>query len=88
MGNHEELAEKLRTILLDGFGPADVTLSVRESVVAFVISERFEGMDDMDRQEAIWSILEKSLDRQEQRSVAIVVALTPKERAFHEAGSV
>jgi len=45
-------------------------------------------MDDMDRQEVLWEVLEKSLSPEEQRAIAIVVALTPKERSFHLAGHV
>jgi acid stress-induced BolA-like protein IbaG/YrbA len=88
MESNQELAEKVKAILQEGFGPAEISLSIGESVVVFLYSEQFEGMDDLDRQEAIWSLLEKTLDRDERRAVAIVVALTPKERAFHTAGSV
>jgi acid stress-induced BolA-like protein IbaG/YrbA len=87
MERNQELGEKVKAILKAEFDPAEVNVSTRDAVVVFLYSERFEGMDDMDRQEAIWSLLERTLDREEQRAVAIVVALTPKERAFHTAGS-
>jgi hypothetical protein len=44
-------------------------------------------MDDMERQEAVWDLLGKSLTREERNLVSIVFAVTPKERAFHLAGS-
>lgn len=88
MGSHEKLGEKVKSILETAFEPAEVGLSTRDGVVVFLISERFENMDDMDRQEAVWNLLEKSLDREECRELSIVVALTPKERQYHQAGSV
>jgi hypothetical protein len=45
-------------------------------------------MDDLDRQEAVWDLLEKTLNPDERRAVSIVVALTTKEREFHKAGSI
>ena len=88
MGSHEILAEKVKSILKEGFDPAEVDVSTRDGIVVFLTSDRFEATDDLDRQEAIWTLLEKSLDRQERRAVSIVVALTYKEREFHRAGSV
>jgi acid stress-induced BolA-like protein IbaG/YrbA len=82
-----ELAERVKTILEEGFNPAEVGLSTRNGIVVWVISERFESMDDMERQEAVWDLLGKSLTREERNLVSIVVAVTPKERAFHLAGS-
>jgi acid stress-induced BolA-like protein IbaG/YrbA len=83
-----ELAEKVKSILEHGFEPAEIGLSTRNSIVAWVISEHFESMDDLERQEAVWNLLDKSLSPEERRAVAIVVALTPKEREFHKAGSL
>jgi acid stress-induced BolA-like protein IbaG/YrbA len=88
MGNVDELAHKVTSILKEAFAPAEIGLSTRDGIVIWVVSDRFDGMDDLDRQEAIWDILEKTLDREERRAVSIVVALTPKEREFHKAGSV
>jgi acid stress-induced BolA-like protein IbaG/YrbA len=61
-------------------------VSTRDGVIAFVYSSKFQGMGDMDRQDAIWDLLVKGLDREEHRAVAIVVALTPQEHIFHSAG--
>ena len=83
-----ELAERVKAILGEGLHPADIGLSTRNGIVAWVISDRFESMDDLDRQEIVWDLLEKSLTPEERRAVSIVVALTPKERAFHTAGSL
>ena len=85
--DNEALAEKVKAILEEEFKPAEVGLSIRDGIVVFLYSERFEAMDDLDRQEVIWTLLEKRLDREERRAVSIVVALTPQEHAFHRAGS-
>jgi acid stress-induced BolA-like protein IbaG/YrbA len=84
----QELAEKLRGILEEGFHPAEIGLSTRDGIVAWIVSDQFESMDDLDRQEAVWNLLEKTLDPEERRAVSIVVALTSKEREFHRAGSL
>ncbi len=88
MGSDEALAEKVKAILEEAFAPTEVGVSTRDAIVIWVISDRFEDMDDLDRQDAIWDLLEKKLNREERRAVSIVVALTPKERQFHKAGSL
>jgi acid stress-induced BolA-like protein IbaG/YrbA len=88
MGSLAELAERVTEILRDSFAPAEVVTSTRNGIVVFVVSDRFEGIDDMDRQEMVWDVLENQLDQDERRSVSIVVALTSKEHAFHSAGSL
>jgi acid stress-induced BolA-like protein IbaG/YrbA len=87
MGN-AELGEKVKAILQQGFQPAEVGLSIRTGIVVWVVSERFESLDDLERQESVWALLEKNLTKDERRSVSIVVALTPDERSFHLAGSL
>ncbi len=88
MGSIDELSAKVRTLFNEAFAPAEVGVSTRDGIVLFVVSEKFEKMDDMERQEVVWGLLEKSLNRDEQRAIAIVVALTPKERSFHLAGHI
>jgi acid stress-induced BolA-like protein IbaG/YrbA len=83
MGSITDLAEKVRSIFKDAMPDAEVRTTGRKGVTVFVISATFERMDDMERQDLLWDLLEKHLNRDEQRAVSIVVALTPKERAFH-----
>ncbi len=79
----------MRFVLEDAYPPPDeVDVSTRDAVIAFVYSSKFEGREDLDRQDAVWDLLEKRLDRDERRAVAIVVALTPQEKVFHSAGSI
>lgn len=88
MGSLVETAEKVKSLFEKEFEPAEVELSIREGIVVILVSTRFQGMDDMDRQNLAWDLLEKHLDRDERRAIAIVVALTPQENAFHLAGKI
>ena len=83
-----ELADRVRDILEKEFHPSVIGLSTRNGIVSWVISDWFEAMDDLPRQEAVWDALEKHLGPEERRSISIVIALTPKEQEFHKAGSV
>jgi acid stress-induced BolA-like protein IbaG/YrbA len=56
-----------------------------ERVKGVIISESFAGMDDADRQDQLWDILESRLSQTEQRRVLSLIAYTPEEyRAFKE----
>jgi acid stress-induced BolA-like protein IbaG/YrbA len=56
-----------------------------ERVKGVIISEEFAGIDDADRQDQVWDILESKLSESEQRRVLSLIAYTPEEyRAFKE----
>jgi acid stress-induced BolA-like protein IbaG/YrbA len=56
-----------------------------ERVKGMIISEGFSGMDDADRQDHVWDILEEKLTQTEQRRVLSLIAYTPAEyREFKE----
>ncbi|MDZ7292343.1 MAG: hypothetical protein ONB44_17195 [candidate division KSB1 bacterium] len=56
-----------------------------ERVKGVIISEDFAGVDDADRQDHIWDLLEANLSQTEQRRVLSLIAYTPEEyRAFKE----
>ncbi|MDZ7359269.1 MAG: hypothetical protein ONB46_00890 [candidate division KSB1 bacterium] len=56
-----------------------------ERVKGVIISEEFAGIDDADRQDQVWDILESKLSETEQRRVLSLIAYTPEEyRAFKE----
>jgi len=56
-----------------------------ERVKGVIISEEFSGIDDADRQDQVWDILESKLSETEQRRVLSLIAYTPEEyRAFKE----
>ena len=88
MGNLSTLADKVRSTFVAEFPPPDeIGLSIRDGIVVFVTSPRFEGLDDPARQNLVWGLLDRSLTIEERRAVSIVVALTPKERSFHLAAA-
>jgi stress-induced morphogen len=56
-----------------------------ERVKGMIVSESFAGLDDADRQDHVWDILEEKLTQTEQRRVLSLIAYTPEEyREFKE----
>src|SRR5262245_22230410 len=85
----EPLAEKVRSLLQHSFPPPDeVRVRANDGIIGFVISPRFKGLDDIDRQGLVWNALNRDLDAAERREVAIIVALTPKEEAAYSATEI
>lgn len=88
MGRSDGLAERVKTALQAAFPPPDlVRVEGEDGIIAIVISERFQGMDDFERQDVVWGPLEATLDRRERREIAIVLPVTPKEEAGYSVGS-
>jgi len=84
-----EFSAKLKGILRSEF-PMSQDILVEpapdgERVRGVIISESFAGMDDADRQDHVWDILESKLSQTEQRRVLSLIAYTPEEyREFKE----
>jgi acid stress-induced BolA-like protein IbaG/YrbA len=84
-----EFSAKLKGVLQAEF-PTAQEIQVEpgpdgERVKGVIISESFAGMDDADRQDHVWDILESKLSQTEQRRVLSLIAYTPEEyRAFKE----
>jgi acid stress-induced BolA-like protein IbaG/YrbA len=51
-----------------------------EKVSGYVVSSEFAGMEDADRQDRVWDVLEKNLSPAEQSRILSVLAYTPDER--------
>ncbi len=84
-----EFSAKLKSILQAEFTSAQEILVEPapdgERVKGVIISESFAGMDDADRQDHVWDLLESKLKQTEQRRVLSLIAYTPEEyRAFKE----
>jgi acid stress-induced BolA-like protein IbaG/YrbA len=84
-----EFSEKLKGVLKNEFPNAkDILVEPApdgERVKGVIISESFAGIDDADRQDNVWDILESKLSQTEQRRVLSLIAYTPEEyRAFKE----
>lgn len=84
-----EFSAKLKGILQDEFATAREILVEPapdgERVKGVIVADSFAGMDDADRQDHVWDLLESKLSQTEQRRVLSLIAYTPEEyRAFKE----
>jgi acid stress-induced BolA-like protein IbaG/YrbA len=82
----DELAEKVERILKEAF-PSLESLDIRndDGIIGVLVSEQFEGLEAIDRQDRIWSVLDRSLNPEEKRQIQIIVAATPAEHLGHTA---
>jgi acid stress-induced BolA-like protein IbaG/YrbA len=86
---HSDLPKKLKSILRKKFPtPDEVSIRTNDGVIAIVVSEQFEGRDDLDRQDLVWNLLNQELTRDERRQIAIIVTVTPREEAGHLASEL
>jgi acid stress-induced BolA-like protein IbaG/YrbA len=83
----DRLAEQVKSVLQEAFPPPDqVRIEGDDGIIAIVVSERFSGMDDFERQDLVWEPLKKALERDARREIAIVLPVTPKEEAGYSIG--
>lgn len=81
------LMKKVGRVLAQEFPPpATVRVEDHGGVLGVVVSDRFAGMDSVDRQGLIEEILSAHLSREEKHQVQFVVAVTPDEETFYLAG--
>lgn len=74
------LLRKLKRILAERFpSPATVKVEDHNGIIGVITSDRFRGMDTVDRQHLIAEIMEEQLTTQERRQVQVIVAVTPEE---------
>ena len=82
------LVDKVKTVLTRVFPPPDrIELEDADGIVGSVTSERFVGMETIDRINLIWDALEQELSREERRRVTLIVAATPLEEDTYSAVS-
>ena len=84
-----EFSTKLKGVLQEKFLSAQQIIvepaTDGERVKGLIISGEFAGVDDADRQDQVWDVLESKLSQTEQRRVLSLIAYTPEEyRAFKE----
>jgi len=84
-----EFSVKLKGVLQAEFSAAKEILVEPaldgERVKGVIVSDSFAGMDDADRQDHVWDLLESKLSQTEQRRVLSLIAYTLEEyRAFKE----
>jgi acid stress-induced BolA-like protein IbaG/YrbA len=80
----DKLSEKVRRILETAF-PSRESLDIRndDGIIGVLVCEEFEGLEAIDRQDRIWSVLDRSLNDEEKRQIQIIVAATPAEHLGH-----
>jgi acid stress-induced BolA-like protein IbaG/YrbA len=85
-GNMDELESKVRQILEAAFPEREeLELHCDDGLTGVLVSRKFEGVEAIDRQDQIWSALDRRLTPEEKRQVQIIVAATPEEHAGHTA---
>jgi len=81
------LLRKVKKILAESFPPPDkISLQDDDGLIGVITSERFKGMDSMDRQNWIGEILKAGLTPEEKRRILAIVAVTPEEAVLHTNG--
>jgi acid stress-induced BolA-like protein IbaG/YrbA len=80
----DALGEKVERILKAAF-PSLESIDIRndDGIIGVLVSEEFAGLEAIDRQDKIWSILDQSLTADEKRQIQIIVAATPAEHLGH-----
>lgn len=75
---------RVKTILNDEFPEADALKFELEKdgrrISGYVVSKDFNGMEDADRQDRLWDILESNLSVEEQSRILSILAYTPSEQ--------
>jgi acid stress-induced BolA-like protein IbaG/YrbA len=78
------MVRKVKRLLKEAFPDPDrVQVRDEDGVIGIVTSERFNGLDVIDRQNMIWAAIEKGLTVDEKRRVLTIVAVTPREELAH-----
>ena len=80
----DALGEKVERILKGAFVSLEsLDIHNDDGIIGMLVSEEFEGMEAIDRQDRIWSVLDRSLNPEEKRQIQIIVASTPAEHLGH-----
>jgi len=80
----EELAAKVDRVLRDAFpGLESLDIQDDDGIIGVLVSEKFEGLEAIDRQNVIWDVLDQALEPDEKRQIQIIVAATPEEHIGH-----
>lgn len=78
MENIEEIKRVLEKL---GFEESEIDLEESGSgkIGGFIVSKKFEGMSQLERQNYIWDQLEKELNEEQHKRIRLILALTPEE---------
>lgn len=79
----DKFIRRVKTVLNDEFPEAEaLTFEMSDDgqrINGYVVSKDFQGMEDADRQDRVWDVLENNLAVAEQSRILSVIALTPEE---------
>ncbi len=81
------LRQKVKSVLAKHFEPDKLRIEKHDErrIRGFIVSSRFAGLDDLDRQTMIEKILKKTLSEAEQARILLFQAYTPGEyEAYNE----
>ena len=81
--SYTELKKKVTGILQNAFGGCSVELekSGAGKMAGFLVWDRFKGVEQIERQERLWKVLEKELGAEELLGISTILTLTPEEES-------
>jgi stress-induced morphogen len=65
--------------ILQDYGTVSLSTSATDMVSGLIVSSKFRGKDQVDRQKAIWSKIRHKLSQAEANKISAIITLTPKE---------
>ncbi|MBI3412182.1 MAG: hypothetical protein HY040_27950 [Planctomycetes bacterium] len=75
---------KVRKLLEKKFpAPDRLELKNEDGIIGTIISNKFNGMESMDRVNMVWDYLDRYLTKEEKRQIVILLTITPKEELLH-----
>lgn len=75
--------EKVKSLLEKAFPKATLELQDDDGIIGVLVSDEFEELEAIDRQDKIWDVLDRALTPEEKRQVLTIVAATPEEHVGH-----
>jgi len=77
---NNSLVRKLKRVLIERFpSPDTIKLEDHDGIIGVITSNRFSGMETIDRQDLIGEIISLHLTREERQRVQVIVGVTPEE---------
>jgi hypothetical protein len=74
------LVRKLKRVLIERFpSPDTIKLEDHDGIIGVITSNRFSGMETIDRQNLIGEIIAPHLTLEERQRVQVIVGVTPEE---------
>ena len=80
---YKKLKKKVTAILQKAFGGSSIELekSGAGKLAGFLVWDRFRGVEQIERQERLWKVLEKELAAEELLQISTILTLTSDEES-------